>query len=125
MRVLETLQVIWRGYDHIHRDPDSVEVSPYLSAETSAIGSFFHDENVNVAVRSHISTSGGPEQDDPFRLGDLYDTLNNVVQRLLVKRLGPHRLLIPSQLSRTCGYVSGMACVQCPCFQFSISVPKS
>ena len=95
MRVLVTFQVIWRDYDDIHRGSYPVEIPPYPRAETSAIGPFFHDEEIHIAVWTHIPAGSGPEQDDLFRLGDLYDTLNNIVQRFLVQRLKCHRLVIP------------------------------
>ena len=101
VRVIVTFQVIWRDYDDIHRGPYPIEIPPYPRAETSAIGHIFHDEEIHIAVRPHIPAGSGPEQDNLFRLGDLYDTLDYVIQCHGLRAV----LLARSNEAYGCGFV--------------------
>jgi hypothetical protein len=45
------------------------------------------DEQIDIAVRTHLVSCCGPEQNDSVRLRDLNNTANNLIQGLLIEDL--------------------------------------
>ena len=87
MGVLIPLYIVGRDDDSIDGCTDAIEIHIYIAHEFKCVRSLLYDEQVHVAVRSHITPCGRPKENDLFRLSHLYNAADNVVQNRLFEHL--------------------------------------
>src|SRR5438128_6885003 len=79
------LDILRRHDDDIHRLTDAKKVHVDFFRQTPTVEvPALDDQQIDIAVGSHLVPCGGPEQDDFVRLRDLDDALDNGVQGFLV-----------------------------------------
>ena len=83
--VLVLLDLLWCDEYEVGGEADSAHGDIYVALQPSAvIFAGLDDEKVQIRVRAHITTSGGAEQNDPVRLGNLDDAPDNLVNDCVV-----------------------------------------
>ena len=84
--VLVLLDLLWGDEYEVGGEADSAHGDIDVALQLSAVVfSGLDDEKVQVGVRPHIAPSGGAEEDDPVRLGNLDDAPDNLVNDCVVR----------------------------------------
>jgi hypothetical protein len=81
-------EVAWCGDQYVEWYPETLDLSVEPLSGEASVGTFGHDnEDVDVAVRTHLAAGGRAEKDDPQRMNRLDDLPHKVVKH---GRIGFH-----------------------------------
>src|SRR5438094_5443423 len=88
VRVAVPLHVLWRNHDYIHSITYAMKIYVDLPRKTaSIIFASLHNQQIHVAIRSHLPTCCRTKNNDLLRFGDLHDPPYDFLKDLLTQGL--------------------------------------
>src|SRR5437870_5561404 len=86
VRVTVPLHVLRRNHDYVHSMTYAMKIYVDISSKTaSVIFASFHNQQIHIAIRSHVSTCCRTKKNDLLRFGDFHDPPDDFLKDLLTQ----------------------------------------
>src|SRR5438445_6525071 len=88
VRVMVPLHVLRRNHDYIHSMTYAMKIHVDIACKTaSVIFASLHNQQIHIAIRSHLSTCCRTKKNDLLRLGDFHDPPHDFLKDLVAQYL--------------------------------------